>query len=79
MKDIKDSSDESENLNNLLKLSACYFLFKILTNKDIYDEQLYMEKIDEIFNKILINKVYYYNILVYLENLKKIYMEIVRV
>ena len=56
-------SSPIEITQNLLKLSAFYYLFKLQTASDITNENLYVDKIDEIIDKLLQDKTYYYNIL----------------
>ena len=62
--------NELKSLNNLRKLSAYYYLFKIQVADDIYEENNYAEKINEVVVKILSNKEYYYNILMLLDHFK---------
>ena len=65
------SFNELKSLNHLRKLSAYYYLFKIQVADDIYEENNYAEKINEVVVKILSNKEYYYNILMLLDHFKK--------
>ena len=62
--------NELKSLNHLRKLSAYYYLFKIQVADDIYEENNYAEKINEVVVKILSNKEYYYNILMLLDHFK---------
>ena len=64
------SFNELKSLNHLRKLSAYYYLFKIQVADDIYEENNYAEKINEVVVKILSNKEYYYNILMLLDHFK---------
>ena len=64
------SFNELKSLNNLSKLSAYYYLFKIQVSNDIYEEDNYAEKINEVVVKILSNKENYYNILMLLDHFK---------
>ena len=63
---IFDIQDDIEPLNNLYKLSAYYYLFKIKVAKDTDEEKNYSEKIDAVVDKILLNKDNYYKILKHL-------------
>jgi len=63
--------NELKPLNNLRKLSAYYYLFKIQNANDIREENNYAEKINEVVAKIIPNKEYYYNILMLLDQFKK--------
>ena len=63
--------NELKSLNHLRKLSAYYYLFKIQVADDIYEENNYAEKINEVVVNILSNKEYYYNILILLDHFKK--------
>ena len=67
---ISDIQNELDTMNNLSKLSGYYYLYKIQAANDIYEENDYMEKIDNVVNKILFNKDLYYKILIYLEQFK---------
>ncbi len=67
---ISDIQKDLDTINNLSKLSAYYYLYKIQTANDIYEENDYLEKIDNVVNKILFNKDLYYKILIYLEQFK---------
>lgn len=62
--------NELKSLNHLRKLSAYYYLFEIQVADDIYEENNYAEKINEVVVKILSNKEYYYNILMLLDHFK---------
>ncbi len=64
------SFNELKSLNRLRKISAYYYLFKIQVADDIYEENNYAEKINEVVVKILSNKEYYYNILMLLDHFK---------
>ena len=64
------SFNELKSLNNLRKLSAYYYLFKIQNADDINEEHNYAEKINDVVVKILSNKEYYYNILMLLDHFK---------
>lgn len=67
---ISDIQNNLYIMNNLSKLSAYYYLYKIQTANDLYKENYYMEKIDNVVNKILFNKDLYYKILICLEQFK---------
>ena len=67
---ISPESSPIEITRNLLKLSAFYYLFKLQTANDIIMENLYVDKIDEIIDKFLLDKTYYYNILMLLDYVK---------
>ena len=71
---ISPESSPIEITRNLLKLSAFYYLFKLQTANDIIMENLYVDKIDEIIDKFLLDKTYYYNILMllYVKDMKDI-------
>ena len=62
--------NQLKSFNNLRKLSAYYYLFKIQVADDIYEENNYAEKINEVVVNILSNKEYYYNILMLLDHFK---------
>ena len=63
---IFDIQDDLDISNNLYKLSAYYYLFKIKIAKNINEENNYSEKIDAVVGKVLLNKDYYFKILKHL-------------
>lgn len=65
-----------EMTNNLLKLSAYYYLFKIKTSNDVREITKFMAKIDDVVDNITSAKDDYYNILFHLDIVKKIMFEV---
>lgn len=65
-----------EMTNNLLKLSAYYYLFKIKTSNDVREITKFMAKIDDVVDNITSAKDDYYNILFHLDVVKKIMFEV---
>ena len=55
---------------NLLRLSGCYYLFKLFKGKDKMVEAEYVKKIDEVVEKFFSDKENYYNILMLLDYVK---------
>ena len=68
---INDFKDDLKNVNDLYKLSACYNLYKLQCAENIYDESIYMEKIDDKIDNIIRKKEIYYDILILLGQFKE--------
>lgn len=66
-----NTQETFEMTNNLMKLSAYYYLFKIKTSNDIQEVDKYALKIDNFVNYITSTKDDYYSILTYLGIIKK--------
>ena len=66
---------EIKNYDNLFKLSCYYYLFKIITGNNNYEDYYYMDKIDAVVEKIVSNKECYYKLLIHLGEFKEDVME----
>ena len=58
--------NEIKTYDNLSKLSSYYYLFKIKTSNDKNEENHYMDQIDLVVEKIVLNKDCYYKTLIHL-------------